>query len=67
MMSAALAPVVDAFPEMAEQLEAYAATSQVLSSVDGLYMGLFLAIPITNWLYRIFKGEKKPEKKTAAK
>lgn len=51
MMSAALAPVVEAFPEMAETLQAYAASSQVLTSVDGMYMSLFIAIPFTNWLY----------------
>ena len=62
MMSAALAPVVAAHPEMAGQIEAYAATSQVLTSVDGMYMSLFVAIPVTNWLYRVLKHEKKPAK-----
>ena len=62
MMSAALAPVVEAYPDMVDEIQAYAATSQVLSSVDGLYMGLFIAIPVTNWLYAKFKGEKKQAK-----
>ena len=51
MMTAALAPIVDAFPEMAEQLQAYAASSQMLTGVDGLYMSLFIGVPFTNWLY----------------
>lgn len=57
MMSAALAPIVEAYPRMAETLQAYAASSQVLTSVDGMYMSLFVAIPLTNWLYgKLSKG-----------
>ncbi|NLW17035.1 MAG: DUF3100 domain-containing protein [Firmicutes bacterium] len=56
MMAAALGPLVAAYPDMAEELTAYAASSQLLSSVDGLYMSLFLAIPITEWLYRKLGG-----------
>lgn len=58
MMSAALGPVVEAFPQMADQLQAYAATSQVLTGVDGMYMSLFVALPLTNWLYRVFSGRR---------
>ena len=63
MMSAALAPVVEAFPEMAETLSAYAASSQMLTSVDGMYMSLFIALPFTNWLYG--KLSRKYSKKNA--
>lgn len=59
MMAAALGPVVEAFPDMAEQISAYAATSQVLTGVDGMYMSLFVALPLTNFLYRKLKKEKK--------
>ncbi len=58
MMAAALAPIVEAFPDMAETLNAYAAASQTLSSADGLYMSLLLGIPFTNWLYKVLKGKK---------
>lgn len=67
MMSAALAPVVEAYPQMADQLSAYAATSQVLTSADGLYMSLFVAIPVTNWLYKALKGPEKHEAHQAQK
>ncbi len=67
MMAAALAPVVDAFPDMKDQISAYASTSQVLTSLDGLYMSIFVAIPVTNWLYKIFKGQERYDKKQAAK
>lgn len=65
MMTAALGPVVDAFPQMADQITAYAAGSQVLSSIDGLYINLFISIPLTEWMYRKLKGEKKPAKAKA--
>ncbi len=56
MMAAALGPVVAAYPAMEVELSAYAATSQLLTSVDGLYMSLFMGIPMTEWLYRRLGG-----------
>ncbi len=57
MMAAALGPVVAAWPELETELSAYAATSQLLTSVDGLYVGLFIGIPVTEWLYRRLGGK----------
>lgn len=57
MMSAAIAPLVEGLPHMADELTAYAASSQVLTSMDGTYMSLFLAIPLSEWLYKVFKGK----------
>jgi DUF3100 family protein len=62
MMSAALAPILEAFPADAEVLSAYTAGSQVLTSATGMYMSLFVAIPLTNWLYKKLKGRKAVEK-----
>ncbi|MCI7795638.1 MAG: DUF3100 domain-containing protein [Lachnospiraceae bacterium] len=59
MMSASLGAVVEAYPEMAEQLTAYAASSQLLSNVDGLYMSLFIALPMTNWMYNKLTANNK--------
>lgn len=67
MMTAALAPIVEAYPAMADQISAYAATSQVLTSADGLYMSLFVALPVTNWLYKVLKGPERYAAKEAAK
>lgn len=61
MMAAALGPVVAAYPEMAAELTAYAGTSQILTSVTGLYMSLFVAIPATEWLYRRLGGKPRTE------
>ena len=59
MMSASLGAVVEAFPHMAEELQALAASSQLLSSVDGLYMTLFIALPMTEWMYKVFTKNNK--------
>jgi hypothetical protein len=58
MMTAALGPVLASYPHLQTELSAFAATSQLLTSVTGLYMSLFIGIPVTEWLYRKFKGEK---------
>ena len=42
---------------MEAELSAFAATSQLLTGVDGLYMSLFVGIPVTEWLYRKLKGK----------
>ena len=44
MLSASLAAVVEAYP----------ATSNMLSSVDGLYMSLFIALPMCEFMYKLF-------------
>ena len=52
MLTAALAPLVEAFPDMEEQIRAFAATSNTLTNADGLYMSLLIGLPLTEWLYR---------------
>ncbi|KAF5054624.1 hypothetical protein DSECCO2_386170 [anaerobic digester metagenome] len=39
-------------------LSAYASSSQLLTSIDGPYIGIFVAIPFTNWLYKKLKGRQ---------
>lgn len=65
MMSASIAPLVEKFPDMADELMGYAATSQVLTAADGMYMSIFLALPISEWLYKKFKGKEYYEKEKA--
>ena len=59
MMSAGLAACVDAFPQMADELSAYAATSNMLSSADGIYMSLFISLPLCEKMYRKFTSNNK--------
>ena len=58
MMVAALAPMVDHWPERADEIMALASTSNLLTSATGLYFNMLLAIPIANWLYKVLKGDE---------
>ena len=64
MMSANVAPLMDMWPEMEDQIFALAYASNTLSGMDGLYMNLLLAIPMSNALYKFLwklKGKTPPE------
>lgn len=52
MMTASAAALAATVPKMSEQILAYAATSNMLTGVTGLYMELFIALPLVNFLYR---------------
>jgi hypothetical protein len=52
MMTASVGTLSSMYPEMATQIQAFGAASNMLSGLDGLYMSLFLALPLTEWLYR---------------
>lgn len=52
MMQAATAALVAAAPAYEEQILAYSATSGLLTSVTGVYMELFVALPLANLLYK---------------
>lgn len=66
MMSGAIAPIIEAFPDKEQALMGYGATSQVLSAVDTVYVAFFLGIPIAEWLYKVCKGKKKYEEEKTA-
>ncbi len=52
MMQAATAALVNAAPQFEEEILAYSATSGLLTSVTGVYMELFVALPLANFLYK---------------
>ena len=39
------------FTQYAEEILLYASTSDTLTGIDGVYVGTFIAIPMTKWLY----------------
>ena len=47
-----------------------ASASETISGIDGIYMSLFIGLPLCNWLYRVLEpkigrfGEKRKQKKT---
>ncbi len=52
MMTASVSSLSAMFPQMAEELQALGAASNMLSGLDGLYMSLWMALPVSEWLYR---------------
>ena len=52
MMAASLAPLLEAFPDMAQELTAYAGISNMLSTADGVFMTMFLGLPLCNFIYK---------------
>ena len=52
MMTAAVGSLSAMYPQMADQLAAFGAASNMLSGLDGLYMSIWLALPFSEWLYR---------------
>jgi len=53
MMTAASASLASAVPELSESILAYAATSNMLTGVTGLYSVVFLGLPLVNFMYKI--------------
>lgn len=52
MMTAAVGSLSAMYPHMADQLAAFGAASNMLSGLDGIYMSLWLALPLTEFLYK---------------
>lgn len=52
MMTAGVGSLVAMFPEMEEMITAFGAASNMLSGLDGLYMSLWIALPMSEWLYK---------------
>ena len=52
MMAASSASLAAVFPEMANQITAYAGTSNVLSNADGIVMTVLIGLPMCNFLYK---------------
>ena len=55
MMASAVASLTEIFPAMADQISALASASETISGIDGIYMSLFIGLPLCNWLYRVLE------------
>lgn len=53
MMVAASGSLVHVFPEYRDQIVAFAGASNLLTSATGLYMSIFIALPLANKLYAL--------------
>lgn len=54
MMAASSGSLVAIFPQYAAEIQAFASASNLLTGADGVYMSIFMALPITEWLYKRF-------------
>lgn len=52
MMTATIASLSAMFPSQANMIQAYGATSNMLTGLTGLYMSVWVALPVTEWLYK---------------
>jgi len=52
MMTAGVGSLVVMYPEMEEMLTAFGATSNMLSGLDGLYMSIWISLPLAEWMYK---------------
>lgn len=52
MMTAAVGSLSAMYPDMANQIAAFGAASNMLSGLDGLYMSIWMGLPMTEWLYK---------------
>lgn len=64
MMAGGMGTLLEIFPEEATTLEAYAAMSNLVSSVVNIYIALFLGLPLTERAYKVLnriRGNKEEE------
>ena len=66
MMTAALAPLVEMYPDIKDELTALAAASNMFSGLDGVYMCVFMSLPLANWLVRKMGVKDAPSVPTKA-
>ena len=55
MNGAAVASLSAIFPSMSTQLQAFSGMANMLSMVTGMYVYILVAIPLTQWLYKILE------------
>ena len=52
MATASAGVLASLYPAMKDQILALAAASNMLSGLDGLYMSIWMGLPMTEWLYK---------------
>ena len=58
MMAACSGSLAALVPDMKEEILAFAGASNILTNATGLYVGLFIALPVAEWLYRLLTRGK---------
>lgn len=60
MMASATASLSAMFPAMADQISCTGKCSETISGIDGIYMAIFIGVPLCNWLYRVLEPKLGP-------
>ncbi len=59
MVAACSGALAGAVPDLADDLLAFAGASNLLTYATGLYVSLFIALPVAEWLYRRLGGRSR--------
>ena len=65
MMAAAAASIVAQFPAQAEQILAMAAVSNLITTVLGVYVGIYIALPLADRFYRLLTRKQADKQQVA--
>lgn len=56
MMAAGVASITDLYPAQAEAVQGMAAVSNLITSLAGVYVGMYVALPLADKLYHLLTG-----------
>lgn len=60
MMASATASLSEIYPEFADQISALASTSETMSGITGIYVAIFVGIPLCQKLYNLLEPKLGP-------
>jgi hypothetical protein len=64
MMTAGAATLSEALPHLKDQILAFAAASNLITGITGLYASWLIGLPFAEWIYRTMGKKKEPGAKT---
>jgi hypothetical protein len=64
MMTAGAATLGEALPQWKDQILAFAAASNLITGITGLYASWLIGLPFAEWIYRIMGKKREPGSKT---
>jgi hypothetical protein len=60
MMTAGAATLSEALPQWKDQILAFAAASNLITGITGLYASWLIGLPFAEWIYRVMGKQKEP-------
>lgn len=67
MMAASIGSIVAAYPDLEQQIRAYAGAANLMSTIMGIYVSLFFSLPMANKMYDLlskFQSNKETAKES---